>query len=154
MVKDDVGKELAQFGIELVTVKFLGIDTTPEYRDRLFWMRAGVDPNKVLTFSGMKDIAGAMPEGSGAGFGFAAAVFPDLMKKADEVKEKGVKEEEVLIKCNQCGGYFSPAAKFCPHCGDPTDDELKGRKKFCPNCGAEVDVSAKFCPACGYKLVK
>ncbi len=151
-VKGEVGKELAEFGINLKTVKFLGIDTTPEYRDRLFWMRAGVSADKLATFSGMEQVAGAMPEGSGAGFGFAGAVFPDLLKKADEAKAQGVQEDKVMIKCNQCGGMFSPVAKFCPHCGDPTDDELKGKKKFCPNCGAEAPLDGKFCPTCGAKL--
>ncbi|MHA1304999.1 MAG: zinc-ribbon domain-containing protein, partial [Candidatus Heimdallarchaeaceae archaeon] len=45
-----------------------------------------------------------------------------------------------------------PSAKFCPHCGDPTDDEKKGKVKFCTNCGAQVPPTAKFCGNCGNRM--
>lgn len=151
MVEAAVQKELESFGIELKTVKFLGLDTTPEYRDRLFWMRSGVQADKLATFSGMKDVAGAMPEGSGAGFGMAATLFPKMIEQADSAKAAGSGQEGV--KCNQCGNYFAPTAKFCSHCGDPSDDELKGSgDRFCTNCGNRVSASGKFCPACGEKF--
>ena len=161
-VKEAVAEELAKYGITLINVNFAQIDTTPEYRDRLFWMRSGVDANKLATFSGMKDVAGAMPEGGGggAGLGMTAFLMPEMLKQADQAKQQapssggggGAAPEAVTLKCNQCGGVFSPAAKFCPHCGDPTDDELKGSTKFCTNCGNKNDNGAKFCGSCGNKL--
>lgn len=152
-INEILNGEFAEYGITVKKINFANIDTTPEYRDRLFWMRSGVDANKLATFSGMKDVAGAMPSG-GASFGMGAALMPDMLKQADQIKERNpsAPEKEAAIKCNQCGGYFSPAAKFCPHCGDPSDDELKGKSKFCINCGNEVESNAKFCNACGAKL--
>jgi len=157
-VKDQVGKELDAYGIDLNMINFSSIDTTPEYRDRLFWMRSGVDANKLATFSGMKDVAGAMPEGSGggAGLGMSAFLMPQMLNQADKIKDNANQnppETAAVIQCNQCDGSFSPAAKFCPKCGDPTDDELRGSgNKFCINCGTQVNASAKFCPSCGNKM--
>ena len=73
------------------------------------------------------------------------------VQKAEEIKSSG-KVEEAFLTCNQCGATFSPSAKFCPQCGDPTDDEKKGKVKYCPNCGAQASPTAKFCGACGFKL--
>ncbi len=147
-----VDKDLKNFGIGVKNVNFAGLDTTPEYRDRLFWMRSGVDVNQIQTFSAMKDVAGALPSDSAAGLGATAFLMPEMMRKADQIKSGAAKPEEVMIKCNQCSAMFSPAAKFCPSCGDPTDDELKGKEKFCVNCGNHVSAEAKFCGSCGAKL--
>lgn len=155
-VTEMLNKEFAEYGISLRKINFQNIDTTPEYRDRLFWMRSGVDANKLATFSGMKDVAGAMPSGSGAAFGMGQAMFGGAMamNQADQIKQKPAeqREKDAVIKCNQCSGYFSPAAKFCPGCGDPTSDELKSQgSKFCINCGSTMQAGAKFCSSCGNK---
>ncbi|UJG41862.1 MAG: SPFH domain-containing protein [Candidatus Heimdallarchaeum aukensis] len=154
-VEDAVAPELEKLGIELLNLKFGGIDTTPEYRDRLFWMRAGVAPEKIQQYSGMAKVAEKLPEGGGGGLA-GAVVMNNLfsqnqVQKAEEIKSSG-KVDEAFLTCNQCGATFSPSAKFCPQCGDPTDDEKKGKVKYCPNCGAQADPTAKFCGACGFKL--
>ena len=49
-------------------------------------------------------------------------------------------------QCEYCGGVL-PAnreARFCPHCGQPREGELK-----CPGCGSELDVGWAYCLACG-----
>ncbi|MHA1400911.1 MAG: SPFH domain-containing protein [Candidatus Heimdallarchaeaceae archaeon] len=152
-VEDAVAPELKKLGIELLNLKFGGIDTTPEYRDRLFWMRAGVSAEKIQQYSGMAKVAEKLPEGGGLA---GAVVMNNLftqnqMQKAEEIKATG-KAADAFLTCNQCGGKFSPSAKFCPHCGDPTDDEKKGKVKFCTNCGAQVPPTAKFCGNCGNRM--
>lgn len=49
-------------------------------------------------------------------------------------------------QCEYCGGVL-PAnreARFCPHCGQPREGELK-----CPGCGSALDVGWAYCLACG-----
>lgn len=49
-------------------------------------------------------------------------------------------------RCEYCGGVL-PAnreARFCPHCGQPQEGELK-----CQGCGNELDVGWAYCLACG-----
>jgi hypothetical protein len=48
--------------------------------------------------------------------------------------------------CEYCGGVL-PAnreARFCPHCGQPQEGELK-----CQGCGGELDVGWAYCLSCG-----
>ena len=49
-------------------------------------------------------------------------------------------------QCEYCGGVL-PAnreARFCPHCGQPREGELK-----CPGCSSDLDVGWAYCLACG-----
>lgn len=49
-------------------------------------------------------------------------------------------------QCEYCGGVL-PAnreARFCPHCGQPQEGELK-----CQGCGGELDVGWAYCLSCG-----
>jgi len=153
-IQSEVAPDLAEFGIKLKQLKFGGIDTTPEYRDRLFWMRSGVSAGQVQQYSGMAQVAEALPEG---GSGLTGAVMVNNLfsrqeiKQADKIESKG-DVDAAFITCNQCGKKVSPAAKFCAHCGDPTDDELSGKMKFCTNCGSKNESGAKFCGNCGHKL--
>jgi hypothetical protein len=49
-------------------------------------------------------------------------------------------------QCEYCGGVLptNREARFCPHCGQPREGELK-----CPGCGSELDVGWAYCLACG-----
>ncbi len=152
-VENEVKAELLEMGVKLKNLKFGGIDTTPEYRDRLFWMRSGVDAQQIQQYSGMAQVAEALPEG---GSGLTGAVMVNNLfsrseiKKADKIEKKG-EVESAFITCNQCKKKISPAARFCGGCGDPTDDEKKGSVRFCTECGAKNAPDAKFCGNCGNK---
>jgi membrane protease subunit (stomatin/prohibitin family) len=152
-VENEVKAELLEMGVKLKNLKFGGIDTTPEYRDRLFWMRSGVSANQVQQYAGMAQVAEALPEG---GSGLTGAVMVNNLfssreiKQADKIEKKG-EVESAFITCNQCGKKISPAARFCGGCGDPTDDEKKGSVKYCVECGAKNPPDAKFCGNCGHK---
>jgi len=153
-VENEVKGELAEMGVKLKNLKFGGIDTTPEYRDRLFWMRSGVSAGQVQQYAGMAQVAEALPEG---GSGLTGAVMVNNLfsrseiKQADKIEKKG-EVESAFITCNQCNNKISPVAKFCGNCGDPTDDEKKGTLKFCTKCGAKNQSDAKFCGNCGNNL--
>jgi Double zinc ribbon len=49
-------------------------------------------------------------------------------------------------QCEYCGGVLPTdrEARFCPHCGQPQEGELK-----CQGCGAELDVGWAYCLTCG-----
>ncbi|MCG3260703.1 MAG: zinc-ribbon domain-containing protein, partial [Candidatus Heimdallarchaeota archaeon] len=152
-IEDEVKGDLLEMGIKLKNLKFGGIDTTPEYRDRLFWMRSGVAAQDIQQYAGMAKVVEKMPEG---GSGLTGAVMINNLfsrselKQADKIEKKG-EVEAAFITCNQCKNKVSPAAKFCANCGDPTDDEKKGEVKFCTECGAKNAPDVKFCGNCGHK---
>ncbi|MCE7748064.1 MAG: SPFH domain-containing protein [Candidatus Heimdallarchaeota archaeon] len=152
-IEDEVKGDLLEMGIKLKNLKFGGIDTTPEYRDRLFWMRSGVAAQDIQQYAGMAKVVEKMPEG---GSGLTGAVMINNLfsrselKQADKIEKKG-EVESAFITCNQCKNKVSPAAKFCANCGDPTDDEKKGEVKFCTECGAKNAPDVKFCGNCGHK---
>ena len=49
-------------------------------------------------------------------------------------------------QCEYCGGVLPAGreARFCPHCGQPQEGELK-----CQGCGAALDVGWAYCLTCG-----
>lgn len=49
-------------------------------------------------------------------------------------------------RCEYCGGVLpgNREARFCPHCGQPREGELK-----CQGCGSELDVGWAYCLTCG-----
>ncbi|UCH05031.1 MAG: SPFH domain-containing protein [Candidatus Thorarchaeota archaeon] len=118
-VKTKVRQAFERIGLELVDLKFEGIDTTEKYRERLFWLRTGgVTGQQVAGMETMKDAAESLGKSPGAGFGagmgFMGAVS-DQMKGGEQPQA-------------------TPAgAKFCSNCGTA----LEGAK-FCPNCGQKV----------------
>jgi len=55
IVKNALMDYFRRLGIELSDLRFEGIDTTPEYRERLFWLRTGkTSPEEVLRMETMK----------------------------------------------------------------------------------------------------
>ena len=118
-VKTKVRQAFERLGLELVDLKFEGIDTTEKYRERLFWLRTGgVSGQQVAGMETMKDAAESLGKSPGAGFG-AGMGFMGAM--SDQMK--GGEEPAT-----------TPAgAKFCSNCGTA----LEGAK-FCPNCGQKV----------------
>ncbi|MHA1956491.1 MAG: SPFH domain-containing protein [Candidatus Thorarchaeota archaeon] len=119
-VKTKVRMNFERIGLELVDLKFEGIDTTEKYRERLFMLRtAGVSGSQLIGSETMKDAAESIGKSPGAGFG-AGMGFMGAVSDA--------------TKGGQQGGGTTPAgAKFCSNCGNA----LSGAK-FCPNCGQKV----------------
>jgi membrane protease subunit (stomatin/prohibitin family) len=120
-VKTKVRMNFERLGLELVDLKFEGIDTTEKYRERLFFMKTGgVSGQQLMGAETMKESAESLGKSSGAGFGAGMGFM-------------GVMGQQM-----QGGGQQGPAgtpagAKFCANCGTA----LEGAK-FCPNCGSKV----------------
>ncbi|MGQ4871470.1 MAG: SPFH domain-containing protein [Candidatus Thorarchaeota archaeon] len=119
-VKTKVRMNFERIGLELVDLKFEGIDTTEKYRERLFWLRTGgVAGQQLAGMETMKDAAESLGHSPGAGFG-AGMGFMGAMGS--------------VVQGGGGGAPAAPAgAKFCPNCGT----KLNGAK-FCPNCGLKI----------------
>ena len=120
-VKTKVRMNFERLGLELVDLKFEGIDTTEKYRERLFFMKTGgVSGQQLMGSETMKDAAESLGKSPGAGFGAGMGFMGAMGQQM------------------QGGGQQGPAAtpagaKFCANCGTA----LEGAK-FCPNCGSKV----------------
>ncbi|UCE11078.1 MAG: SPFH domain-containing protein [Candidatus Thorarchaeota archaeon] len=118
-VKTQVRMNFERIGLELVDLKFEGMDTSEKYRERLFWLRTGGvggdDLRRAEMVEGSAESLGRSPgAGFGAGMGMGAAIG-DAMRGDEK------------------GGTTPAGAKFCSNCGTA----LEGAK-FCPNCGQKV----------------
>jgi len=148
----NIYEEIVRWGINLIDLKYLGVDTTPEYRDRLFWMQSGVTADKIITLKTVEKSSEHLGKSPGAGFGAGMVLMPELMKQAEKAKSSGAPEDQAVLTCPKCGGNTSPAAKFCPTCGTQMGVKPKKALQFCTNCGDKIDPGEKFCSACGMKL--
>ncbi|MFW9932385.1 MAG: SPFH domain-containing protein, partial [Candidatus Thorarchaeota archaeon] len=119
-VKTKVRMNFERIGLELVDLKFEGMDTTEKYRERLFMLRtAGVSGSQLLGSETMRDAADSIGRSPGAGFGAGAAMMGAM---------------GAAMGAGSGGPAGTPAgAKFCSNCGNA----LNGAK-FCPNCGSKV----------------
>jgi len=159
-----------KIGLELIDVKFEGIDTTPEWRDRIFYLRTGVQAPEVLRMETIQKAAESLSKSSGAAMGAGIAIIPPLFQPQ-------AAQAQTMIFCPKCGFQNPQTAKFCSNCG--TQLQASGPScqkcgtinpmgaKFCINCGSplqasnrclkcgsEVQVGAKFCPNCGEKIAQ
>ncbi|MHA1771817.1 MAG: SPFH domain-containing protein [Candidatus Thorarchaeota archaeon] len=123
-VKTKVRMNFERIGLELVDLKFEGIDTTEKYRERLFWLRTGgVTGQQVAGMETMKDAAESLGHSPGAGFGAGMGFMGAMGGMVGGGQQGGG------------GGGAAPAgAKFCPNCGT----KLTPGAKFCPNCGTKI----------------
>ena len=70
IVKNTVLDYFKRLGIELTDLRFEGIDTTPEYRERLFWLKTGSTPaDTVLRMETVKSAAASLGASGGGGGG-------------------------------------------------------------------------------------
>ncbi|MGB9672096.1 MAG: SPFH domain-containing protein [Candidatus Norongarragalinales archaeon] len=160
----------SRIGLELIDVKFEGIDTTPEWRDRLFYVKTGVAATEVLRMETVQKSAESLSKSPGAAVGAGAVILPQVLQPAPAPAVPMVlcpkcnfQNPQTAKFCSNCGaplqqpaggvncpkcGTSNPAgAKFCLNCGSPLQSTVK-----CPKCGSEVQAGAKFCPNCGEKL--
>jgi len=172
LAKNALYDAFARIGLELIDVKFEGIDTTPEWRDRLFFLRTGVRADEVLRMQTVQKAAESLSKSPGAAVGAGIAIIPPLFQQPASAQQAqarptiacpkcgfqnpsgakfcqncGASLQPQGSKCPKCGTINPPGAKFCSNCGAPLQPTAK-----CPSCGADIPAGAKFCPNCGTKL--
>lgn len=121
-VKTNVRMNFERLGLELVDIKFEGMDTTEQYRERLFWLKTGkVEGSHLAGMETMKSAAESLGKSPGAGFGAGMGFMGAVSGAVSGGQQSGQ------------AGAAAAGAKFCPNCGTT----LQGAK-FCPNCGTKV----------------
>jgi len=152
-VKASLVEYFRRLGLQLVDLKFEGVDTTPEYRDRLFWLRAGrITPEEVLRMETVKEAAKELGKSPGAALGTGMVLVPPLFQTPTAPGAPAV----ALVVCPSCSAQIPSTSKFCPNCGKsisamPTQPSQVPAEK-CKNCGEILPTGAKFCHNCGTKL--
>ena len=154
-VKANLVDYFKRLGVQIIDLKFEGIDTTPEFRDRLFWLKSGgVSPDEVIRMETVKDAAASLGKstGGGAAFGAGMVMIPPLFQPTPSNAGPSI----VLIICPKCQAHIPSTSKFCPNCGQdissaPSQPSSVPVRK-CPKCDAVVATGASFCQSCGTKL--
>lgn len=163
-----------RIGLELIEVKFEGLDTTPEWRDRLFYIKTGVGASEVLRMETVQKSTENLSksQGGGAAIGAGAVILPQMFQQQPQAQAQpmvicpkcGYQNPQTAKFCNNCAGPMQPTAqgmincpkcgtsntagtKFCANCGTPLQATVK-----CPKCQTEVPAGTKFCPNCGAKI--
>ena len=143
-----------RLGVQLVDLKFEGIDTTPEYRERLFWLKAGrISPDEVLRMETVKVAAKELGKSSGgAAFGTGMVLVPPLFQTMGAPTSA---PSVALVICPSCSAQIPSTSKFCPNCGKSISASSQPAQvpvDKCKKCGEVVAVGAKFCSGCGQTL--
>jgi len=151
-VKASLIEYFRRIGLQLVDLKFEGIDTTPEYRDRLFWLKqSGMTSEGVLRMETVKEAAKELGKSSGAALGTGMVLIPPLFQTSTPGAPA-----VVLVVCPSCSAQIPSTSKFCPNCGKsisamPTQPSQVPSLK-CAKCGEILPTGAKFCHSCGTKV--
>lgn len=150
IVKNSVMDYFKRLGIELTDLRFEGIDTTPEYRERLFWLKTGkTAPEEVLRMETMKSAAESLGKsgGGGAAFGAGMVLIPQIMTPSGAQAAPAA----ALVICPKCSSRVPATSKFCPECGTQFTPPASVAIN-CPKCGKSIPANSKFCPECGVTL--
>jgi membrane protease subunit (stomatin/prohibitin family) len=151
-VKASLVEYFRRIGLQLIDLKFEGIDTTPEYRDRLFWLKqSGMTSEGVLRMETLKEAAKELGKSSGAALGTGMVMIPPLF----QTSTPGAPAVALVI-CPSCSAQIPSTSKFCPNCGKsisamPTQPSQAPSQK-CTKCGEILPTGAKFCHNCGAKV--
>jgi membrane protease subunit (stomatin/prohibitin family) len=149
-VKVNINDASQRLGIDLVDFKFEGIDTSDQFRDRLFWIKQKAATSDVLRMETAKDIGASLGASTGgAGFGSGMVLIPQVMNaQMQQAPMQQAQPQITMVACPKCGTSVQQGAKFCPNCGNNMSPTMIA----CSNCGAKVAAGTKFCPECGQKI--
>ena len=148
VVKNAIIDYFKRIGLDLTDLRFEGIDTTPEYRERLFLLRTGrAAPEEVLRMETVKKAAEELGKSSGAGLGTGMVLIPQVMTPTGPAQAPAA----ALVICPKCNAKIPATSKFCSECGTTITPPAAGTTK-CPACGHSVPSTSKFCPECGQKI--
>ncbi|MDR0798090.1 MAG: SPFH domain-containing protein [Nitrososphaerota archaeon] len=149
IVKNALIDYFRRVGIELTDLKFEGLDTTPEYRERLFWLKTGQNTSsEVLRMETMKSAAESLGKNGGSGaLGAGMVIIPQIMNQQAQLPTTPA---TTLVICPNCNDKVSASSKFCSACGASLVFLSKGTITCC-KCDKAIPSNSKFCPECGNK---
>jgi len=150
-VKVNIADAIKRVGSDLVDFKFEGIDTSDEFRDRLFFIRQGSSSADVLRMETAKSIGASLSQSQGgAGFGAGFALIPQVMSAPMQSSTQMTQPQPsvVMVTCPKCQSQVAQGTKFCSNCGA----SMVPAMVTCSQCGTKAPAGTKFCPECGQKL--
>lgn len=152
-VKVDLVDYFKRIGVQMIDLKFEGIDTTPEFRDRLFWLKTGqVSSDEVIRMETVKEAAKELGKSTGgAAFGTGMVLVPPLFQTTGQTGSGAI----ALIVCPNCQAHIPSTSKFCANCGQSIIAQAQATPapgRQCPKCNSTVAANATFCQNCGTKL--
>ena len=156
-VKVKLMEDFRRLGLELVDVKIEGVNTTDEWRQRLFWLMQTGNAQAVMQMDTVKQVAQELGKSPGAGMGTGMVLVPQLFQQPVQPYAGGGAPPAGYQQPAQSGAPAQPNQEICPYCGKP----IPPGAKFCPYCGRQihrcpnghiVPEGAKFCPVCGAKI--
>jgi len=147
-VKNIILDAFRRIGLDLVDLRFEGVDTTPEYRERLFWLKSTrAAPETVLRMETVKEAAKELGKSPGAALGTGMVLIPQVMYPTGP---ESVPSVAVMI-CPNCNARIPATSKYCLECGYKIEKQTSATKN-CPKCGKSIPATSKFCPECGEKF--
>ncbi len=151
--KVNINDAMQRIGSDLVDFKFEGVDTSDEFRERLFWLKQRASAQDVLRMETAKDIGKSLSTSQGgAGLGAGMVLIPQVMnapmQSPMQAPMQTTQPQTALVSCPKCGTQAPQGSKFCPSCGAT----MAPATTNCPQCGKPVAAGAKFCPECGQKM--
>jgi len=144
LAKNTLFDAFSRIGLELIDTKFEGIDTTPEWRDRLFYIKTGVSGAEVLRMETVQKSSESLSKSPGAAVGAGAVILPQVLQP------QAPAQAAPMVLCPKCGFQNPQTAKFCNSCGAPM--QVVAGTVNCPKCNASNPATAKFCVECGATL--
>jgi len=156
-VKVKLMEDFRRLGLELVDVKIEGVNTTDEWRQRLFWLMQTGNAQAVMQMDTVKQVAQELGKSPGAGMGTGMVLVPQLFQQPAQPYAGGGAPPAGYQQPAQSGAPAQPNQEICPYCGKP----IPPGARFCPYCGKQihrcpnghiVPEGAKFCPVCGAKI--
>lgn len=96
LAKNVLFDTFSRINLELINVKFEGIDATPEWRDRLFYLRTGVSAAEVLRMETVQKSTESLSKSPGAAVGAGVAIVPPLFQPP-------AAPAQPMIICPGCG---------------------------------------------------
>ena len=162
-VKTSIGDFFKRAGLELIDLRFEAIDTPPEWRDRIYYIKQGVTAAETLRMQTVTKAAEELGKSTGgAAIGAGAVLLPTMFGQAG-----GMAGGMTMVVCPNCKSQVPSTSKFCPNCGfdftktaspagppssPPPAATGPADGAFCTNCGKSVKPGAKFCGSCGASL--
>lgn len=143
LAKNMIFDPFSTIGLELTEVKFEGIDTTEEWRNKLFYLQTGVSAAEMLRMETVQKASESFSKSQGgAAIGAGFAVIPPLFQQQSAPAQP-------MVLCPKCGFQNPQSSRFCGSCG-VTMQAPSGTP--CPKCQASNPAGSKFCASCGNTL--